>query len=96
MRELNLQAKGKHSAQYNRMSNLKPGMQTHIVLLRRKLGMSNERRPSQKGGKPICKPHPRHAQESSQICYKNNHKDFSNSGTCALDAQLCPQVTFGS
>ena len=65
--------------------------------------------PSSKGCKVISKPHPRHTQESSQICHKNNHKDFSNSctcilprhrgfsnsGTCALDAQLCPQVTLG-
>ena len=96
MRELNLQGKGKYSAQHNRMSNLKQGMQTHIVLVGRKLGMSNEGWPSQKGCKLICKLHPRHAQESSQICYKNNRKDFCNSGTYPLDAQLCPQVTFSS
>ena len=65
--------------------------------------------PSLKRSKLISKSHPRAAQESSQICYKitrvfqlwrmrlqTNHRGFSNSGTCALDAQLCPQVTLGS
>ena len=32
--------------------------------------------PSPKGCKVISKPHPRHTQESSQLCYKNKHGDF--------------------
>ena len=53
-------------------------------MLGRKLGMSNKQWPSRKGCKLISKPHPKHTQESSQICYKNNHRDFINSCTCAL------------
>ena len=40
--------------------------------------------PRWKGCKLISKPHPRHAQESSQICCKNNHRDLSNSYICTL------------
>ena len=50
-----------------------------VKLLSRKLGMSNQRWPGRKGCKLIPKLHPRHTQESSEICYKNNHRDFSNS-----------------
>ena len=56
-------------------------------ILDRKLGMSKEGWPRQKGFKLISKPHPRHTKESSQICYKNNHRDFSTSCTCALGTQ---------
>ena len=44
--------------------------------------MSNKGWPSLKGCKLMSKSHLRPAQESSQICYKNNHKDFSGSCTC--------------
>ena len=27
---------------------------------------------------------------------QNNHRGFSNSGTCTFDAQLCPQVRMDS
>ena len=56
-------------------------------ILDRKLGMSKEGWPCQKGFKLISKPHPRHTKENSQICYKNNHRDFSTSCTCALGTQ---------
>ena len=44
--------------------------------------MSNKGWPSLKGCKLMSRSHLRPAQESSQICYKNNHKDFSGSCTC--------------
>ena len=44
----------------------------------------------------ISKPHPRHTQESSQTCYKNNHRDFSNSCICTLGTQRLPHVNVGS
>ena len=58
-----------------------------MELLGRKLGMSNEGWLKGKGCKLISKPHLRHSQESSQICYKNSHRDFSNSCPCALGPQ---------
>ena len=50
-----------------------------LELLRMKLSMNNKGWPRGKGCKLISKPHPRHTQESSQIHYKNNCRDFSNS-----------------
>lgn len=47
-----------------------------ILLLGRKLGMSKEGWPSQKGCKLISKPHPRHPQESSQIPTKITAETF--------------------
>lgn len=52
----------------------------NMVLLGRKVRMSHEGWPSQKGCKLISKAHSRHNQESSQ-------RDFSNSCTCTLGTQ---------
>ena len=64
-------------------------------LLSRKLGMSNQPWPGRKGCKLISKPHPRHTQKSSEIHYKNNHRDFSNSCRCTLGTQWI-QLTTGA
>ena len=56
-------------------------------MLSRELGISNKGWPSLKGCKLISKSHPRHAQEHSQICCKNNHRDFSNCCTSTLGTQ---------
>ena len=58
-----------------------------LYLLGRKLGMSNKGWPSWKGCKLISKTQPRHTQESSQICYKNNHREFSGFCICSLGTQ---------
>ena len=60
----------------------------YVLVLVRKLGMSNNKWPNWKWFKLISKPHLRHtpvAQESSQICYK--YRNFSDSGVCALGTQ---------
>ena len=49
--------------------------------------MSNEGGPSLKWWKLISTPHPGHGQESSQICHKINHRDFSNPWACAPGPQ---------
>ena len=57
------------------------------VILGRKLCISNDGQLNGKGCKLISKPLPRHTQEKLQICYKSNHRDFSNSCTCTLGTQ---------
>jgi len=58
----------------------------YMILLGRKLGMSNEEWPSQKGCKLISKPYPSAAGELIDML-QNNHRDFSNSYECTLGTQ---------
>ena len=66
-----------------------------LLLLDRKLGMSNEGWPIWKGCKLISKPHPRHTQEISQMGYKITAEAFSTPA-CGPYAHSGYRLTHGA
>ena len=71
----------------NKKEKNKYGIVTCTNVLGRKLGMSNKGGPDEKDARWSLNPIPGTAQESSQICCKNNHRDLSNSYRCALGTE---------